>query len=353
LESSILRDEAPDPSAQEKLGLISGKGIRLSLCIGVSALCLYLALRGADFGQILEYAQKTRPTPAIVAVLFLFLSFGARAWRWHYLLMPLRAVPVMPLFRSTMIGFMANYLLPLRAGELVRAASIGQHQRISKAGALGSIVLERVLDGITLSIFPIFLVTVLDLPSWLMWMNGLLLGIYALGIAVVILSTLRGWMDLWLNSIFGVLPQRISYRLRPLADHVLYGMRGLNRSQALVPVALLSLLCWSLHAMYYFFLFEALDLDLSISKAMILETVIGVGVMLPAGPGYVGNFQYATVLGLGLFQIAREEALAYSLVAHSLQFFPVIAVGLLFAFRGNFFLNQSRAVNLKKLNPTK
>jgi uncharacterized membrane protein YbhN (UPF0104 family) len=69
---------------------------------------------------------------------------------------------------------------------------------------------------------------------------------------------------------------------------------------------------------------------------MILQAVIGVGVMLPAGPGYVGNFEYATVLGLALFGIAKEEAFAYSLLAHSLQFFPVVAVGLFFVFRGGF-----------------
>jgi hypothetical protein len=59
--------------------------------------------------------------------------------------------------------------------------------------------------------------------------------------------------------------------------------------------------------------------------------------MLPAAPGYVGNFEYATVLGLALFGIPSEEAFVYSVVAHSLQFFPVVVVGLLFALRGGFW----------------
>jgi uncharacterized membrane protein YbhN (UPF0104 family) len=91
--------------------------------------------------------------------------------------------------------------------------------------------------------------------------------------------------------------------------------------------------------MYYYFLFKAvdLDLDLSFSVTLILQAVIGVAVILPAGPGYLGNFEYGTVVGLALFGIAAEEAFAYSIVAHSFQFFPVVLVGLWYAVRGGFW----------------
>jgi len=315
-----------------------GKKIaRWAVGIVFSAILLYVALRGTDVTNIVQSLRKTDLTQVTVAVLFLFLSFWVRAWRWRYLLLPLKPVRVLPLFRSTMFGFMGNYLLPLRAGELVRAVSIGQTQTISKASALGSIVLERVLDGMTLSLIPFLLIAVLDLPLWVMQINGLLFGIYVVGLAVVIVGALRGWTDIWLKRLLGLLPQRLVFRLGPAADHFFEGMKGLNRARAVSPIAFLSLLCWLLHGMYYFFLFGALDLNLSFWAALILDAVIGVGVMLPAGPGYVGNFEYATVLGLALFGINREEAFAYSLVAHSFQFFPVVFVGLLFAFRGGFW----------------
>jgi hypothetical protein len=80
-------------------------------------------------------------------------------------------------------------------------------------------------------------------------------------------------------------------------------------------------------------MFEALDLNLSVWAALLLEAVIAIGVSLPAGPGYVGNFEYATTLGLGLFGIPREKAVAYALLAHSLQLIPVMLVGLMFAIR--------------------
>jgi glycosyltransferase 2 family protein len=303
-----------------------------------SAILLYLALRGTDATHIVQSLRKTNLVQATAAVIFLFLSFWVRAWRWHFLLLPLKPVPVRALFRSTMVGFMGNYLLPFHAGEVIRAVSIGQTQSISKSSALGSVVLERVLDGITLSLIPFLLIAILNLPPWVIQINALLLGIYMAGLAVIMLSALRGWKHIWLKSFFSLFPQRVASRLGWTIDLFFDGTKGLSRARALLSVFLLSLLCWFLHGVYYYLLFEALNLNLSLGVALILQVVIGIGVTLPAGPGYVGNFEYATVLGLALFGIDREAGFAYSLLAHSCQFLPVIVVGLLCAVRGGLSL---------------
>jgi uncharacterized protein (TIRG00374 family) len=314
----------------------------VSFCVGFSAILLYLAQRGTDFAHIIQSLGRTNLTQVGVAVILLFFSFWVRAWRWRYLLLSVKRVRIMPLFRSTMVGFMGNYLLPLHAGELVRAASVGQTQAISKSSALGSIALERLLDGITLCLFPFVLLAVLDLPAWVVQLNCLLFGVYVMGFAVIMHSGSRGRMDIWLKRFFSHLPQRMAVRLNWTVELFLHGMSGLSSGCILLPVSLLSVFCWLLHGMYYYLLFQALGLSLSLWAALVLQTVIGIGVMLPAGPGYIGNFEYATVLGLALFGIEREEAFAYALLAHSLQCFPVIAVGLLFAFRGEFQIQAER-----------
>jgi hypothetical protein len=165
------------------------KGNRLALGIGLSAVFLYLALRGTNLGQVFQFLKRTHSILATAAVLFLLLSFLIRAWRWRYLLFPMRPVPVMPLFRSTMVGFMGNYLLPLRAGELIRAVSIGQNQKISIAGAIGSIVLERVLDGVILSLTVFLVMVAVELPFWMLKINALLLGTYIAGLLLIALGT--------------------------------------------------------------------------------------------------------------------------------------------------------------------
>jgi hypothetical protein len=239
-----------------------------------------------------------------------------------------------------MIGFMGNYLFPLRAGELIRAVSIGQTQKISKAGAVGSILLERLLDGITLSLTPLLLMAALDLPFWVMKINALVLGIYIAGLSFVAFRAVRGRTMAMMKPLMCLLPKSVAARLGTITERFFQGLRGLNQAGATLPVSFLSLLCWLFHGMYYFLLFGALDLNLSIWAALVLQAIIGLGVILPAGPGYIGNFEYFTVLGLSLFSIAKEEALAYSLLAHSLQFVPVVVIGLLFTL-GIGFWSQS------------
>ena len=310
--------------------------MRLALCIAVSAVFLYLAVRGIDFDRVLQEVKKSSPAPIAGAVGFLFVSFWIRAYRWRYLLSPIKEISVPPLFRSAVIGFMGNYLLPFRAGEVMRAVSIGQTQRISKAAALGSIVLERAFDGIALALTPFLLLAVVDLPSWLVRASIASLAILIAGLTALIFATRREWVAGWLQHATNVLPNFVGGRLGSLAEEFFRGMKGINHAGALLPVLILSLICWLFHGLYFFLLFEALDLNLSFWAALVLQMVIGLGVILPAAPGYVGNFEYFTLLGLALFNVSQETAFAYALLAHVCQFVPVSVVGLFFALRNGF-----------------
>jgi glycosyltransferase 2 family protein len=312
------------------------KAVRLTLCLVVSGVCLYLAVRGMDFERTLQELKKSSPTPILGAVFFLFLSYWIRAYRWSYLLLPVKQISTRPLFRSTVIGFMGNYLLPFRAGEVMRAVSIGQNQNISKSAALGSIVLERVFDGVVISLTPFLLLAVVNLPPWVMRVNIAFLALYVVGLLALVIGTQRGWTEAWIERTAVLLPVFFAQRLKSMAGEFLRGMKGINYAGALLPVFLLSLVCWFFHGLYFFLLFEALGLELSFWAALIIQMVIGLGVILPAAPGYVGNFEYFTVLGLAMFGITQEAAFAYALLAHICQFIPVTAVGFLFALRKGF-----------------
>jgi len=74
--------------------------VRLGLCQAVSAVFFYLAVRGMHFDRVLQEVKKSSPAPVVGAMCFLFASFWIRAFRWRYLLSPIREIPVPPLFRS-------------------------------------------------------------------------------------------------------------------------------------------------------------------------------------------------------------------------------------------------------------
>lgn len=327
------------------------KAVRLTFCVAISSVCLYFAVRGMNIEDAVEQLKRSSRVPIAGAVFFLFLSLWIRAYRWSYLLSPVKRISIRPLFRCTLIGFMGNHLFPLRAGEVMRAVSIAQTQRISKAAALGSIFLERIFDGVVLSVTPFLCLTVLDLPRWVLSVNLALLGVYATGVLMLVLAAQRGWTEIWPERVLGFLPGRVSKRLGAIAGDFLQGVRTINHAGALVPVSYLSVLCWFCNGMFFFLVFKSLGLDLSIWAALVLQVVIGLGVILPAGPGYVGNFEYFTVLGLGLFGIAQETGFAYALLAHLCEFIPGTAVGLFFAFRSGFEIEgkalSSRGVEIE------
>jgi uncharacterized protein (TIRG00374 family) len=197
-------------------------------------------------------------------------------------------------------------------------------------------VLERVFDGVVISLMPFLVLATIDLPPWVMHVNIAFLGVYVVGLLGLVIATQRGWTETWLECATAVLP--IFFRPVPqlMARHFLQGLKGINYTSALLPVSILSLVCWLFHGMYFFLLFEALNLNLSFWAALIVQTVIGLGVILPAAPGYVGNFEYFAVLSLAIFGIGQEISFAYALLAHICQFVPVTAVGLFFAFRNGF-----------------
>jgi len=176
-----------------------------------------------------------------------------------------------------------------------------------------------------------------------MHVNIAFLALYMAGLLGLVIAMQRGWAETWIERATAVLPIFFGQRLKSMAGEFLHGMKGINYAGALLPVFLFSFICWFFHGLYFFLLFEALDLELSFWAALIIQTVIGLGVILPAAPGYVGNFEYFTVLGLALFGIAQEPAFAYALLAHVCEFIPVIVVGLFFALR-NGFQQQVEAV---------
>jgi uncharacterized protein (TIRG00374 family) len=308
----------------------------------VSSVCLYLAARGTNFDETFQQLKKSSPMPVLGAVFFLFLSFWMRAYRWHYLLVPIKDIAVRPLYRSTLIGFMGNYLFPFRAGEIMRAVSIGQTEHISKSAALGSIVLERGFDGLVLSLTPFLLLAAVDLPPWVTEVNFAFLALFITGLTGLVIAMHRGWTVAWIQSATTLLPIGFAHRIGSISTEFLHGMKGILRTGALLPIALLSVVCWGFHAMYFFLMFSALDLELSFAAALILQMVIGLGLILPAAPAHVGNFEYFTVLGLAIFGVTQEAAFAYALLAHIFRFIPVTAVGLLFALRSGFHLLGSR-----------
>lgn len=315
---------------------ITSNCLRLSSGLAISLLCMYLAMRGVNLSDVGAMMAKMKPLYLFPSIALLILAFVLRAVRWKILLTPVKNMPTSSLFASTMIGFMANNVLPFRAGEIVRAYSLARREKIGVASSLTSLVVERVYDGLTVSLFLVSLLSFVSLPTWLVKFNYVLLTIYVLcGCGALVLfwavrQNVMGWA--W-------------QRWRHTFSGITLGLESCANGKQILWSAVLSIAHWLAIALYYYLLFLSFGFSLSFLAAIILVVVVAVGIMLPAAPGYVGNFQYSTVLGLSLFAIPQSEALGYSLVAHAGQFIPVTLIGLFYFFRQSAGLTELRGVN--------
>ena len=118
-----------------------------------------------DFTQLLTVLQSVHPMPLALAAILLIFTHLIRAWRWRYLLEPVKLVPTLPLFSAVCIGFMANMLLPAHAGEVVRAYIIGRKAQVNTIASFGTIVVERVMDFVAILLVLVFVLSAMRFPT--------------------------------------------------------------------------------------------------------------------------------------------------------------------------------------------
>ena len=116
----------------------------------ISVAFLWWALRGLRLADIWEVVRHARVVWLVPGVAVYFLAVWARAWRWHYLLRPLKAIPTRSMFPIVCIGYMGNNIYPARAGELLRAYVLRRRQAIPISASLATILVERVFDGVVM-----------------------------------------------------------------------------------------------------------------------------------------------------------------------------------------------------------
>lgn len=278
-------------------------------------------LRQMDFRRLAEAIADLRwPWLAVVALLYL-ASFWLRAWRWG-LLLPKR-VDFGARLGASFGGFMVAFVMPLRAGELARAWMIGRWGGLRFAPALGSLVVERVLDAVTVIGALAWVVAGAEaVPDWLAaGARGLgvmaLAGIVGLAAVYVLRKTFERWCASWFPTGPGSPKWRAA--LGHLAGGILEGV-GAVRSPGRWLLAVGGTLgVWGIFAGMYAAGLPMMGLDAPPQAGLAVMVLVALAVAAPGPPGFLGTFQAGCIAALALYGVGKEEALGYSLVMHAVQ----------------------------------
>ena len=283
--------------------------------------------------------------PYLLPALILYMgSFFIRALRWKFILQPLKTISLGSSFSIIMIAWMANNVLPARMGEFVRAYVIGKKEHISVSASLATIVIERVFDGLTLVGFLVILLCFYPFPDWVKRIGYLsaLLFIFAL----ICLIALKNWHDFIANNIIKkfttYLPDKINKIIIGFAGRFVDGLQCLSSGRRLIVVIIYSLLVWVLEGLMYYYVIRSFNLNLLTYASFFLLTVTNLGLIVPSAPGYVGTFQFFSILSLKVFGIDKNVALSFSIALHALQYLPVTLLGLIYLNKEGLKLTEFR-----------
>jgi glycosyltransferase 2 family protein len=318
-------------------------GWKLWLGIGVSVVLLWVALRGVHFDEVARSFTEVHPWWLVPMVASLPARFWLTAVRWQLLLNPVKRVGIHRLFGITLIGFMANNILPARMGEFVRAYALGKSESLSKSLSFATIVLERVFDGFTLLAFLLIGSVFLNPGPLFLWSATIAFGLY-----LVVLGGL-----LWLRRGGGFgpvlrrLPLRFQQPVAELLESFALGLDALGDARALVAITGLSLLIWLVNVAGLHATFLAFSLHLPAYAGFLVLAIVALALTAPSTPGYVGPFQASIVVSLGLFGVSASTALSLSIVFHVINYVPITVAGFAYLGAMNLTLGELRAAGEK------
>lgn len=272
------------------------------------------------------------PWWGIVGYIFFFLVVHlARIVRWVYQVQPLGEHDSKKVFRICSVGFGAIIILPLRLGEIVRPIMLARESDISFSQALGTTVVERVIDGLVITgLLFLSIWTAPEQVPLFVRSTGLISLFVFLGasLGLALFAIKRAWMIWLLKQTFGRISTNIFEKLQQLFIGFVDGISSLNSSRTLLPFLALTALYWTANAIGMWFLAMAFGLQLPLFAGFGLLSMLVVGIMIPAGPGFLGNFQLFLSEALKLYlpiSVIGATGLAFALSMNAIQF--VIQVG--------------------------
>jgi uncharacterized protein (TIRG00374 family) len=335
--------------------------IRTIVVLAATAALIVLFLRNVDLRQV--GADIARAEPAWLASCFAsFIAIIAiRARRWQFLLAPLGDASFGNAFRATAVGFAASSVLPARAGEVIRPYFLARQERLSATGAFATIVLERLLDVVTVLVLLASFVFVFGReqaranPAAFVPVRWA--GLIAAAGAIVMLGVLfvlagrPAMLDVLVATASRVLPARAAQVFASLVERFAAGLAVVRRPAQLVFALLWSFPLWLTIGFGIWAAAKAFNLFLPFTGSFLMIALLVIGGAVPT-PGGIGGFHEAFRVGATAFFGASDEAaVGAAIVLHAFSIIPALVLGAIFAAQAGLNFGAMRQLAADQAEP--
>lgn len=304
---------------------------KLILGLIVSGVFIYFSIRGVAFGEILAEFENVRYVFLVPAIILILSLSVLRSIRWGVILSPIEKIRQKSLFPINCIGIMAIIIFPLRMGEFLRPYLVSKKSQISMSSALATILVERVLDVLTLMGILILVVFSVTVPVWIARSGYSILVIFVIllfSICFLYFNT-EAALKL-LRPLLSRFSQKLQMRIEKFLRTFVDGFAIIASPKRLISTVFLSIMIWGCSGLAVYSLFYFQNLHLSLISAFAVLSITALGISLPAAPGLLGNFQFGCIVALSIFGLSKSNALAFSMVYYFAGVGINILLGLLF-----------------------
>ena len=297
-------------------------------------------MRSVEFSGFWITIRSIKPEWLVGLSLITVISYFFRAWRWRSLLGS-NSPRLRELFSATAVGGLANYIVPLRGGEIVRILAIRRRHPLNRIGTFaGTLILEKIFDIFAVILLILEGMESATLPETLTNSIQLLFLIFtSLLLGIITILSLRKRLEILVILIFNKL--RLSkFKVEKYIRSFVDGFSAILSPKACLTVLSFTLLIWSMEALGVWMGAKSLGLDLNISGLFLVLGLLGLGLVLPSTPGSIGIYEFMIVTGLTTQGVEPTVAFAASVAMHGINFLMILIMGIASIWRESLDLGQ-------------
>jgi len=326
----------------ERLLIFVNRYIKLIFGICISIAGLYYAFRGIDFVQLWKIINQLDLFYGTLSLIILLTSNIVRALRWQILAYPIDKISIKPAFSSIMIGYFGNSILPFRMGEFLRAYVLAEKTSLNVPTAFGTIVTERILDFVGLSL--LILLTILVYPAD--WINQqIIVGVVVLSLtAFVFVFYFKEINEIFLFDLkkIRLLQKSTVLKIIEILERLINGAVAIRSTNKVMLIFLYTVLIWLMYCFSTYFALLSTGISIKWYEVCVLMISTTLAISVPAAPAYVGTYHATVVYVLTTFFLINQlDAQASAIIIHGLGTIPFIIIGAL------YFINSS--VSIKEI----
>lgn len=337
------------------------KKVQLVLGVGLGIFLLWFVFRDTDWEKVFVAVRGSSWAGLAGFEALVFLTFLLRVQRWSYIVRTAKPVTFGHLFSATQIGFLGNFVLPGRVGEIIRALVLSRLAALPFTKCFAFVALDRVTD--LFGLMAVLLVSAFafhpkadiilpaeiyssPIPANVIRSTAIMTGAaIVLVVGVFALLYLNQRLVLRLSdALLGKISARISARVHELLGHFAEGLHVFRSAGDMAKSVGISILMWGVFVLTYAWLFSAFGMRIPWYGPFVCLSLLAIVISLPGAPGFVGQFHIAIVGGLLIVQPSADldVAKAVAIMAHVGNLIPVVLVGIYCLYREQFGLLELR-----------